>query len=351
MIDGIDFLANAGTDSTTLRWNSENMGPSSPTVPLGRLAPLVQGVVSDSPDAPWVLSLLELLGNHKGGKWRDYAARIRSGDSDSLRRIRDGLETQTVVLVDPFELTRPADLALAGPCDGRPIVSAAVIDGRVGRHIPDVRRIVVRTMIEDSGAGVVARLMDAITSQYDGVTRRRPRTDPSWLLDVTPKTSLRRILAISGNATALVNSATRESSFESTWAAPLRFIDDSVAEGFVARERLAAIGRQRLLVDEGNDKAIDAVERLRVSASVVADSCGADSERGFVLAISDLSSVRVQVADFVAGYATDVLTTDGVGGLITTFGAVLYNGSAVDNGRAEEIDRVMRMHRASISRA
>lgn len=284
-------------------------------------------------------------------KWKHVEHYVIEGFGLEPQMVREGLQSQTVVLTDAHETARSLDLSVS--IQGAPLPVATMLlmrkwSGVPGADLGQLRGWLLRDVLDRSGVGTLSSLVrEAMSRDWDGLTagrRRGPDFTKSVIEELDGKIS--RISKLACQATALaaryLDPENRGESADQLMAA-MRF--SAGLPWFYAQDRLLELSGQQVAFDRDDPGVTAAVERLRRLAHVAADEWGIEPDLGGVRAVDDADYIRVQVADVVCGWARTVVYQHGLVELVRRFRLVLYNGTPLTLERASRLDRERAEHR------
>lgn len=357
------------SDETTVDRRSED-------APAGghqrELATVVEAVIGVDMGAAWIPPLLRQAAPSGPMKWPQVAAFIMHGSGEEARAARAGLSAQQIIVTDPMREARRMDLALAerGPL-AEPACVALFAHGptRQGPTLASVRTESLRDFLFNatlgqSGLGTLCDLFaqadrDALDGDIAGISN----PSSAYLAPIAGSLngSLNKAAKLASKTTALVSpllDPDRRGTPRSSRGEDAAFSFPELAH-IEARNALAVVADQRLVVDQGHQNITGLTQQLRDMAEVHAgepffeDRAAAletlrqqrregASSRGYVRSDTDVRQRRLQLADVAAGWARTVIREDGYEALVTTFRCVIYNGRILTRGDAALLDRERR---------
>jgi hypothetical protein len=351
----LDLPAEIGSDSTTVPRMVAGLRPFLPPAHDAELSVHVQAVIGADLGAPWVGRLFRAApAGTRPIKWQHVEQFVRAGVGPEAQTVRDGLQTQTLVLTDAHQTVRSLDLSLT--IAGATIPLATMLLQRRGTgaltgellHLHEqIRAWVLRDVLERSGVGIVESLIRRARWQdLDGVFNRRSALDLTTPVIERLGGKINRVSKAACQATALaaryLDPETQPESAESLMAS-MRF--SAGLPWFYAQNRLLDLTRQRVAFDADDSGVTATIEDIRRLGYSAADELGLVTDEGGVRAVDDADYIRVQLADVVCGWGRTVVYEKGLAELVRRFRLVLYNGSPLTPDRADRLDKQRQEHR------
>ena len=290
-------------------------------------------------------------------KWGKVEQFVRTRDSEDAARVRRKLEEAIVTIVDPAAFYRSLDVNRGRREKLPPLLSREVQTDRRFAPLRDVMaRRVGRVLLICSGAESLHALLRAplVGEGWDPCLEPEDETrlaelDPIRIAERVR--NLNKISRIALQTTALIaHERDPEQRVDITpYVAGMRYGMDTTRYN---QARLESIVKRSTVYDRGHEDstAIAAryheLARRRVAdAPLYLSGLYDEAPEGEVRVGATDEEVELQMADVAAGWASDVLQSQGALALHRTFRLVLYNGFLLDAEEAEKLDTERRFHR------